>query len=170
MTAARPVAQVLVAGLGNAWLRDDGFGGVVARALQQRALPAGVAVMDAGTSGLDLAYEVLRGYQALVLVDASRQGGAPGTLYVMEPEREEFAAALQDGERIDPHSMDPRTVLRLVRATGGWPAAVRVVACEPAEVDEPGIAFSAAVQAAVEPAVALVLETVAELQAPAAVP
>ena len=158
------VPQVLVAGLGNAWLRDDGFGGVVARRLQERELPGGVSVMDVGTSGLDLAYEVMRGYQALVMVDASRQGGAPGTLYVIEPERDEFAGSIEDGELIDPHSMDPKTVLRLVNATGGWPPKVIVIGCEPEDVDEPGITLSPQVEAAVQPAIDLVLETVADLQ------
>ena len=158
------IPQVLVAGLGNAWLRDDGFGGAVARRLQERDLPDGVSVMDVGTSGLDLAYEVMRGYQALVMVDASRQGGAPGTLYVIEPERDEFAGSIEDGELIDPHSMDPKTVLRLVSATGGWPAKVVVIGCEPAEVDEPGITLSARGRGGVQPAIELVLETVAGLQ------
>ena len=160
----RMIPQVLVAGLGNAWLRDDGFGGAVARRLQEQDLPDGVSVMDVGTSGLDLAYEVMRGYQALVMVDASRQGGTPGTLYVIEPERDEFAGSIEDGELIDPHSMDPKTVLRLVSATGGWPAAVVVIGCEPAEVDEPGITLSPEVEAALQPAIDLVLETVAGLQ------
>ena len=73
--------------IGNAWLSDDGFGGEVAQRLEQRELPPGVSVMDFGTGGLDLAYEVMRGYHALIIVDVSRQGEAPGTLYVMEPDR-----------------------------------------------------------------------------------
>ena len=84
-----------MAGVGNAWLRDDGFGGEVARRLRERALPPGVAVMDAGTGGLDLAYEVMRGYDALVILDVSRQGGEPGTLYVMEPDE----ASVDGGDR-----------------------------------------------------------------------
>ncbi|HEX4282734.1 MAG TPA: hydrogenase maturation protease, partial [Solirubrobacteraceae bacterium] len=60
-----PLRSILIAGVGNAWLRDDGFGGQVARRLFERPLPAGVDVMDAGTGGLDLAYEVMRGYDAL---------------------------------------------------------------------------------------------------------
>ena len=76
--------QVLVAAVGNLWLRDDGFGSEVATGSSSVGLPAGVSVVDFGTGGLDLAYEVMRGYDALVLVDVSRQGGAPGTLYVME--------------------------------------------------------------------------------------
>ena len=76
--------RILVAGIGNAWLKDDGFGGEVVKRLETRELPEGAAVFDFGTGGLDLAYEVMRGYDALVLIDVSRQGGEPGTLYVME--------------------------------------------------------------------------------------
>ena len=100
-------------------MRDDGFGGHVAKALDERELPAGVSVLDFGTGGLDLAYEVMRGYDALVLVDVSRQGGEPGTLYVhrarpggdhadrgrrgRQPARdgpEDRAAVRQDGRRL----------------------------------------------------------------------
>ncbi len=78
--------QILVAGIGNTWLRDDGFGSEVVRLLRERGEPpAGVHLADFGTSGLDLAYEAMRGYDGLILVDASRQGEQPGTLYVMEP-------------------------------------------------------------------------------------
>jgi hydrogenase maturation protease len=156
--------QILVAGIGNAWLRDDGFGGEVARRLAARALPDGVTVGDFGTGGLDLAYEVMRGYDALVLLDVSRQGGEPGTLYVMEPDEEDFAAGIEDGEQLDPHGMDPQTVLRFVRAVGGWPGKVVVIACEPAEVEELGIGLSDEVDAAVDRAVELVVATIAEVR------
>ena len=91
--------RILVAGIGNAWLSDDGFGGEVARRLGERELPEGAVVLDFGTGGLDLAYEVMRGYDALVLVDVSRQGGEPGTLYVMEALEEEVDAGIEDGHR-----------------------------------------------------------------------
>lgn len=159
--------QILVAGVGNAWLRDDAFGGECARRLEAEGVPDGVSVMDVGTSGLDLAYEVMRGYDALLLLDATRQGGAPGTLYVMEPERAEFEGEIRDGESIDPHDMDPRTVLRFVTVTGGWPGKVLVIGCEPGEA-EPGLGLTPPVQAAVEAAVTLVRETIAELQTDAA--
>jgi hydrogenase maturation protease len=157
--------QILVAGIGNAWLRDDGFGGQVARLLQASELPAGVTVGDFGTGGLDLAYEVMRGYDALVLLDVSRQGGEPGTLYVMEPDEEDVKAGIEDGEMLDPHGMDPATVLRFVRAVGGWPGRVLVIACEPAEVEEIGLGLSDEVGAAVERAVGVVTSTIAELRA-----
>jgi hydrogenase maturation protease len=157
--------QILVAGIGNAWLSDDGFGGEVVKRLEARELPPGVTVTDFGTGGLDLAYEVMRGYDGLVLVDISRQGGEPGTLYVMEPDEDDIAAGIEDGEMIDPHGMDPQTVLRFVRAVGGWPGKVVVIACEPAVVEEMGIGLSPDVGAAVDHAVALVATTIDELRA-----
>jgi hydrogenase maturation protease len=160
--------QILVAGVGNAWLQDDAFGGEVARRMEAQGVPSGVTVMDFGTGGLDLAYEVMRGYDALVILDASRQGGEPGTLYVIEPQMDEFAPEISDGEVIDPHGMDPGTMLRFVRATGGWPGKVVVIGCEPGEVDEVGLGLTPPVAAAVDRAIELVMETIGELQTDAA--
>ena len=156
--------SILIAGIGNAWLKDDGFGGEVIKSLTERDLPDDVVVLDFGTGGLDLAYEVMRGYDALILVDVSRQGGEPGTLYLMEPDRDEIAAGIEDGEIIDPHSMDPQTVLRFVKTVGGWPGKVVVIACEPAAVGEMGLGLSDSVRAAVDRAAGLALETVADLR------
>ena len=160
--------RILVAGIGNAWLRDDGFGGEVVRRLESRELPEGAAVFDFGTGGLDLAYEVMRGYDALVLIDVSRQGGEPGTLYVMEAQKEDVEAGIEDGQLINPHAMDPQTVLRFVKTLGAWPGKVVIVACEPAQVEEMGMGLSAEVQSAVDAAVALVIETIEELRTDAA--
>jgi hydrogenase maturation protease len=168
MTSPAYEKQILVAGVGNAWLQDDAFGGEVARRLEREGVPSGVTVMDFGTGGLDLAYEVMRGYHALIILDASRQGEAPGTLYVLHPAREEFATTIEDGEKIDPHGMDPHTVLRFVNATGGWPGKVVVIGCEPGEVDEVGLGLTPPVAAAVDRALALVRETIDELRTDAA--
>jgi hydrogenase maturation protease len=151
--------------VGNSWLRDDGFGGEVARRVSALELPPGVSVMDAGTGGLDLAYEVMRGYDALLILDVSPQGGEPGTLYVMEPDEEAVPGGIEDGDVINPHAMDPQTVLRFVKSVGAWPGKVVVIACEPEEVAEMGWGLSKRVQGAVDRAVGLVLETVEELRA-----
>jgi len=160
--------QILVAGIGNAWLKDDGFGSEVVKRLQSRELPEGAAVFDFGTGGLDLAYEVMRGYDALLLVDISRQGGEPGTLYVMEVPKDDVDAGIEDGQVINPHAMDPQTVLRFLKTLGAWPGKVVVVACEPAEVEEMGLGLSAEVERAVDGAVNLVIETIEELRTDAA--
>jgi hydrogenase maturation protease len=162
--------SILVAGVGNAWLRDDGFGGEVARQLGERKLPENVSVMDAGTGGLDLAYEVMRGYDALVILDVSKQGGEPGTLYVMEPDEESVEGGIEDGEVINPHGMDPQTVLRFLKSLGAWPGRVVVIACEPAEVEEMGWGLSDQVKQAVDRAIDLVIETIEELRASAPAP
>ena len=151
MSAGRaPSAQILVAGIGNAWMRRRRLRrpGRQARS-SAPSCRDGVTVLDFGTGGLDLAYEVMRGYDALVLVDVSRQGGEPGTLYVIEPDPEEIEP-IEDGEVVSPHGMDPQTVLRFVKTVGGWPGKVVVVACEPAAVEEMGLELSPQVEAAVE--------------------
>jgi hydrogenase maturation protease len=160
--------QVLVAGVGNAWLQDDAFGAECARRLEARGVPEGVTVMDFGTGGLDLAYELMRGYDALVLLDASRQGGAPGTLYVLEPELADYGGPIEDGEVINPHGMDPATVLRFVNAIGGFSGKVVVIGCEPGAVDDVGLGLTPPVEAAVERALGVVAETLGELRTDAA--
>ncbi len=161
---SRMEKQILVAGVGNAWLGDDGFGGVVSKRLEERELPSGVRVMDFGSGGLDLAYEVMKGYHALVLIDVSKQGGKPGSLYVIEPDPDEIAGGIEDGEVLNPHGMDPATVLRFVKAVHGWPGKVVVIACEPTDVEEIAMELSPEVEAVVEKATELVLAQIAELQ------
>jgi len=56
---------------------------------------------------------------------------------------------IEDGQMLDPHGMDPQTVLRFVKYTGGWPGSVHVVACEPEIVEDVGFGLSDAVAAAV---------------------
>src|SRR5689334_8572384 len=114
------VPRILVAGIGNIFLGDDAFGVEVAQRLARRAWPEGVRVVDFGIRGLDLAYALLDGYDAAILVDAAPRGGPPGSLYVIEPS--EGGPAGQDevgaGTLIEGHGMDPVKVLRLVAALG----------------------------------------------------
>jgi hydrogenase maturation protease len=160
--SSRP-KQVLIAGIGNTWQRDDGFGSEVARRLEGRDLPDGVAVIDFGTGGLDLAYQVMYGYDGLVIIDISRQGGSPGTLYLMEVDEDEVTSGVEDGDALNPHAMDPETVLRFIKLTGGWPGKVVIVACEPLTIEEMGVGLSPVVEEAVDRAVDLVIETAKEL-------
>ena len=160
---------ILIAGIGNSWQKDDGFGSEVARRLEHRELPPEVAVVDFGLGGLDLGYQMMNGYDALVMVDISRQGGAPGTLYVMEIEEDDVpAGAVEDGEVLNPHGMDPETVLRFIKIMGSWPGKVVLVACEPQTIEEMGVGLSDVVEEAVDRAVDLVIETAKELTTDAA--
>ena len=156
--------RILVAGVGNCGCATTDSAGRWRGACPPARSPSGVAVMDAGTGGLDLAYEVMRGYDALVIVDVSQQGGEPGTLYVMEPDEQSVDGNIADGEAINPHGMDPKTVLRFVKSIGAWPGRVVVVACEPADVSDLGFGLSEQVQGVLDRAVELVVETVDELR------
>jgi hydrogenase maturation protease len=156
--------RILVAGIGNVFLGDDGFGVAVARRLSGRQLPPGVEVADFGIRGMDLAYALQADYDAVVFVDTAPRGEVPGTLSVIEPE-------LEPGEvAIDTHGMDPVRVLGLARALGRVPERVLVVACEPARIvhgehDEDLVdELSPPVAAAVDEAVRLVAELAAELR------
>ncbi|MFE9308772.1 hydrogenase maturation protease [Streptomyces sp. NPDC006706] len=125
-----PGTRLLVAGVGNIFLADDAFGPEVIQALGSRPLPAGVRVRDFGIRGLDLAYELLDGYDTAVLVDAAPRGHRPGTLSLIEaelPGAEAGAAAPPEA-----HGMDPAKVLALAAHLGDGPLPrVLVLACEP---------------------------------------
>ncbi len=154
--------RVLVAGIGNIFLSDDGFGVEVANALSARPLPQGCRVADFGIRGVHLAYELLDGYDALVLVDAVPMGEAPGTLAVIEPEADGSDAAVDGSSVVDAHSMSPDVVLATLERLGGILDRIFVVGCQPADLDE-GIGLSPDVAAAVVPAAELCVELVAEL-------
>jgi hydrogenase maturation protease len=118
--------RILVAGIGNIFLGDDGFGVEVVKRLAGRELPEGVEVVDFGIRGLDLAYALQRDYELVVFVDATPRGQEPGTVYLIEPEIED------DGEvSLETHGMDPVKVIKLSRALGAGPTRTLVVGCEP---------------------------------------
>lgn len=155
---------ILVAGIGNIFLSDDGFGVSVANRLAECDLPPQVKVSDYGIRGIHLAYELLDGYQALVLVDAIDLRDAPGTLTVMEPELESGLSG--DGSvPVDAHSMSPDVVLGTLCRLGGSLDRIAVVGCQPATLEE-GIGLSPPVAAAIEPAVGLCTQLVAEILRP----
>jgi hydrogenase maturation protease len=161
MTGAAPPGRVLVAGVGNVFQGDDGFGpAVVARLERDRAadpLPAGVRVVDYGIRGVHLSYDLLDGWPELVLVDALPGGDRPGTLRLLEVTEEHLAGA----GPLDAHGLDPLAVLSALSALGGrLPERTLVLGCTPASVAE-GMGLSAAVEAAVGPAAARVRELAA---------
>src|SRR5215467_2586375 len=147
---------ILVAGVGNIFLGDDGFGVEVVSRLADKELPPEVEVADFGIRGVHLAYQLLDGYDALLLVDAMPRGEPAGTVTVLEPELPTAPGALT----LDAHGMEPMAVLSLIGTlaaeTGSsGPDRVFVVGCEPAQCDE-GIGLSPAVATAVADAVGVV--------------
>ncbi|HWG47160.1 MAG TPA: hydrogenase maturation protease [Gemmataceae bacterium] len=156
--------RILVAGIGNIFLGDDAFGVEVAQRLAQRPLPEGMRVVDFGIRGLDLAYALLDGYEAVILVDAVPRGEPPGTLYVLELARDELPVPA--GAMIETHNMDPVKVLRLAEAMGGKMERLLLVGCEPTPVDvyeDMQSGLSDPVEATVEEAIRLIESLVARL-------
>jgi hydrogenase maturation protease len=151
---------VLVAGVGNLFLRDDAFGSEVARRLAHVDLPDGVRVVDYGIRAVHLAHDLLDGWDALVLIDAVPGRGRAGTVRVVEVEPGELRAGV-----LDAHGMDPGSVLGGLGGLGGAVPRTLVVGCEVADVSE-GIGLSEPVAAAVGPAVATVLGLLPTLTGP----
>jgi len=156
-------AQILVAGIGDVFLGDDGFGVAVAQRLAERELPAGVRVVDFGIRGIDLVHALQDDPDAAILIDALPAGRPPGTLTVLEPEVD-----ADDPAGLDPHAMDPVSALRTARRLGAAPGRMLIVGCEPQTRmtgEEPDVVteLSPPVAAAVDRAVALVESLIAEL-------
>jgi hydrogenase maturation protease len=156
----RPTARVLVAGIGNIFLGDDGFGPAVIQRLASRALPDWAKVEDFGIRGVHLAYELLGAsppYETTIIVDAVSRGGAPGTLYVLEPE----VGACAPTESLDAHTLNVETVLGFLEHIGGKPGRVLIVGCEVGSV-APEMGLSDPVTRAVDGAAELVAKLIAE--------
>lgn len=148
--------RTLIAGLGNVFHGDDGFGVEVATRLLDRDWPDGVQVGEFGIRGIHLAYQLLDGYDLVVIVDAVARGGEAGTLYVIEHRpRPDTAAA----PMLDAHDMAPDEVLALVPALGGTLGRVVIVGCEPDHI-APTMGLSPAVARSVETAARIVTRIV----------
>jgi len=150
---------VLIAGVGNLLRRDDGFGVEVARRLLAHppALPgAAVTIIETGIGGMHLVQELLSGYDALVVIDAVERGAAPGTLFLLEPERADTGSWSAETRRdffADTHYAEPSHALALAEAVGALPARVLIVGCQVATVDDLIQGLTPAVARAVEAAI-----------------
>jgi hydrogenase maturation protease len=145
------MSRTLVAGVGNIFMSDDAFGVEVVRRLADHPVPDEVTVTDFGIRGIHLAYELLEGYDRLILIDAISRGGPPGTLYVLRPDE-----ITSNGKVMDAHSMDPMAVFAYLASIGGEPVPTLIVGCEPASLED-DMGLSEPVERALDEAVALVL-------------
>lgn len=153
--------RILVAGIGNIFLGDDGFGPAVLRHVSGRLADSeGLQATDYGIGGMHLAYDLLEDWDALVLVDTVPNQGSPGALHVFEADHE----SLSTSAALDAHGMDPATVFASLRALGGVAPRTIVVGCEVADTEDK-MGLSEAVEAAVPDAVAAVESAVAMLRA-----
>lgn len=152
--------RILVAGVGNIFLSDDGFGPEVVRELAARPVPPGVRVVDYGIRGMHLAFDLSDAVDTLILVDTVRSaGGGPGSVAVIEVQADQFEAATFGAPAFDGHDMAPGAVFRSLTSLGCVPRTTLVVGCEPASTAD-GIGLTAPVAAAVGLAADKVVELV----------
>jgi len=149
-------ARILVAGVGNIFLGDDGFGVEVAARMRTRPIPDGVRVEDFGIRGVHLAYELLEGYDLVILVDTVDVRDRPGTIAVIEPGPDAAGEVAPDA-----HDLDPAAVLGLLTDLGGSVGRLLVVGCQPADLGE-RMGLSVPVAGAVDEAIRVVEELVQE--------
>lgn len=165
----QPVAEkkILIAGIGNIFLADDGFGVEVANRLATRTFPAGVRVADFGIRGFDLAYALMEGYETTILIDACPGEGQPGALFLLEPDLQNLNSPDQPQGFVEPHGMNPLNVLRMAANMGGELKRVLLVGCVPATLgpDEGEMGLSEPVAAAVDWAVEFVVSLVTRILA-----
>ena len=156
--------RILIAGIGNIFFGDDAFGVEVIKELTKSPLPEGVNAVDFGIRSYDLAYAIMDGYAATVLVDITARGEPPGTIYLIELDQEKIGDL--EGAVPDGHSLDPVAVLRLTQSLGGQIERLYLVACEPAvlETEDGRIGLSEPVQAAVPEAVRTIHRLVDKLR------
>jgi len=153
--------RILVAGIGNIFFGDDAFGVEVVRGLTQREWPGDVRVEDFGIRSYDLAYAIMDGYDAVILIDATSRGRPAGTVSLIEPDTSDLES---DGDEVvNAHSMNPVRVLQMARSLGGEMQRIYLVGCEPEVLETEEIGLSASVQAAVPQAVEMIGSLVSEL-------
>ena len=144
-----PGPRILVAGIGNVFRTDDGFGCEVVRRLAAQTWPDGVRMLDYGIRGLHLAYDLLEPWDAVVMIDALPDRRAVGSVVVLEVGHEDVGT----GPQVDAHAMDPATVLASLAALGGsLPPRALVVGCQVGDTRD-GMGLTPAVAAAVDEAV-----------------
>lgn len=159
--------RILIAGVGNVLRGDDGFGVEVAQTLLRgNSLRGEITISESGIAGIPLVQELMDGYDALVIVDAVERGGAPGTVYVIEPEvpdESAIDAGALHSSLADAHYAEPSIVLTLARALGVLPPHVFIVGCQPEGYDELGAELSAPVRGAVRVAISRIESLVEDL-------
>ena len=155
--------RILVAGIGNVFLGDDGFGVEVVQQLRKRDLPGDVHVVDFGVRSYDLAYAIADGYETVILVDAIPRNHGPGRLYLLEPDL--AGTKVLESGAVDAHGMNPVGVLQMVEAVGGRVGSLYLLGCEPETLGgaEGRMGLSNAVSAAVPGAVEMLESLIGRL-------
>jgi len=156
--------RILLAGVGNVLRGDDGFGIEVLNELQRTLAVDGVEFFESGIAGISLVQKLMDGFDALIIIDALDRGGAPGQVYVLEPDAESLRTPPSTHEATDLHQADPEVVLRMATALHVLPPRAWIVGCQALDCDELGAPLTEAVARGVPLAVERISRIVQSLQ------
>ena len=144
--------SILVMGLGNLLMSDDGLGSRVISELEQRFLPCEqVSLLDGGTLGLDLLPR-LEGIDRLLIIDALQMGAEPGAVFRLEGDDVPRAFA----NKLSVHQMGLQDLLAVAELQGHLPGELVVIGAQSAEI-EMVMELSPAVKASFEKVISAVL-------------
>ena len=121
--------RIVVIGVGNLLQKDEGIGIHTVKALEEMEMPDNVTIIDGGTSPDILA--CTRGGDKLIIIDAARAGGEPGTIYRFQPDD----IVAESGEMLSVHELGVPQNLRLMLLSGDEPSEVIIIGIEPKEID-----------------------------------
>jgi hydrogenase maturation protease len=156
--------RILLAGVGNVLRGDDGFGIEVLNELQRTLSVDGVEFFESGIAGISLVQKLMDGFDALIIIDALDRGGAPGQVYVLEPDAASLKTPPSTHEATDLHQADPEVVLRMATALNVLPPRAWIVGCQALDCDELGAPLTEAVARGVPLAVERISRIVQSLQ------
>jgi hydrogenase maturation protease len=123
-----PEKKIVILGIGNVILRDEGVGVHAVRELEGRDLPPRVQVIDGGTALMDL-LTVIQEAERIIVIDALKGGGEAGTIYRVTPDD-----LMAETERaLSLHQVGLLEVLGMVKQLGGDPQVV-IIGVEPKEI------------------------------------
>ena len=146
--------DILVLGVGNLLLKDEGVGVHVVRKLQALSLPDNVEVMDGGTLGFDLIFE-MQGRKKVIIIDAVKADQKPGTLYRFSGEDVEHFPKT----RLSVHDFDLSDVIHSAELVGGKPDEVVFIGVEPKDMSA-GLELSPEVEKKIPKIIELVMEEI----------
>lgn len=140
---ATPSNRIVILGIGNILMQDEGVGVHVARALAESGMADALDVVDGGTLGIEL-LPIVEDADSLVLIDAARFGGQPGEFRAF---RDEGLNGTYGGH-VSPHQAGAADLIAVARLTGALPKRCTLFGIEPSQIGF-GLELSAAVAACV---------------------
>jgi hydrogenase maturation protease len=154
-----PPRKILIMGVGNLLLTDDGFGVHVINSLDPAAFPENVTLLESGTVSHQL-IPMFRELDLLIVIDAVQAGDIPGSVFRFTPDDLQFKYE----QKLSLHQISLIDVLRMAELTGGKPETV-IIAVQPKDVTTPSMELSAEIKAVIPKVTELIFQELKKAKA-----